>query len=29
MVEFVYFSGSVVFLAAAWTYIKFKSSGRR
>ncbi len=29
MVEFVYFSGSVIFLAACWTYISFKSGGRR
>ena len=27
--EFVYFSGSVIFLAATWTYIKIKSGGRR
>jgi hypothetical protein len=29
MYEFVYFSGSVIFLAASWCYIKIKSGGRR
>ena len=28
MFEFVYFSGAVVFFAAAWTFIKIKSFGR-
>lgn len=28
MYEFVYFSGSVIFLAASWCYIKIKSGGR-
>jgi len=25
--EWVYFTGSIIFLAATWTYIKFSSRG--
>ena len=27
--EMVYFAGSVIFLAATWTYVRIKSGGRR
>jgi hypothetical protein len=27
--EIVYFSGSVVFLAACWTYVRVRAGGRR
>jgi hypothetical protein len=27
--EMVYFTGSVIFLAATWTYVRIKAGGRR
>ncbi len=29
MFEMVYFTGSVIFLAASWTYIRVKAGGRK